>query len=292
MSCCEIEARLDFYRFFPPQIKRELDGILLNHASLPSEIHLKIGKASSFIIDGERKNLSARLEMRDIERLFELITENSLYAYRDTVLSGYITLRGGVRVGVVGEARYNDGKIVGISHISSLCFRIPSGESSFGDELLCAFQAARSGLLIYSSPGAGKTSALRTLSKIIGSGSAGKKLALLDERLEFSPEDYFDKRVDLLRGYKKKDGLEIALRSLSPDVIMVDEIGSDKEAEAMLPYLNSGVKIVATAHAKSYTELYKKKNLSAFFEHGVFDSFVGLWREGKEFFCEVRVPDN
>ena len=129
-----------------------------------------------------------------------------------------------------------------------------------------------------------------SLAKAIG-GENGKRVVVIDERLEFSPEDYFDTRVDLLRGFKKRDGLGIALRSLSPEVIMVDEIGSEGEAFAMLSYLNSGVKFVATAHADGLSMLKRKKNLEPLFERGVFDVFVGLRRFGASFFCEVDSGD-
>ncbi len=282
---------LGFYYALPPSLKRELDGLLLSRGGALSELHLKIGKASSLIIGGERIALTSKLSGEDVERTFNLLTENSLYAYRDSILSGYLTTSYGVRVGVVGEARYDGGALVGISNISALCFRIPSGESSHKEELLKAFKASRRGLLIYSPPGAGKTSALRFLARSLGKGRDALKLAVIDERLEFPPEDYLDLRVDLLRGYKKKDGLEIALRSLSPEVIMVDEIGAEAEALAMLSYVNSGVKIVATAHADSYGALFKKKNLAPFFEYEVFDAFVGLRRLKNEFFCEVKLTD-
>jgi stage III sporulation protein AA len=280
-------ARADFYTSLPSRVKRELDGILFSRKAPPTELHLKIGGASSVFIGGERISLSARLNKNDLEALFQRLTENSLFAYRDSISSGYITLRGGVRVGVVGQARYDGGRLVGISNISALCFRIPSGVFTNKDELLRAFFLSRRGLLIYSPPGAGKTSALRALSYALACGREGKKIAVVDERLEFFPEDYLNVRVDLLRGYKKCDGLEIALRTLAPEVIMLDEIGSESEALAMLSYLNSGVKIVATAHAESYSELLKRKSLRPFFEYEIFDVFFGLKRIGGEFFCEV-----
>ncbi len=291
MSALRESLRRDFYLFLPSRIKRELDGLLFSRGSFLSELHLKTGSSSSVIIGGERINLSARLTGAELEAVFLRLTENSLYAYRDSISSGFVTLEGGVRVGIVGEARYDKGALVGISNFSALCFRIPSGDFSNKDELMNAFLSARQGLLIYSPPGAGKTSALRALAYMLGRGRAGKKIAVIDERLEFFPEDYLDVRVDLLRGYKKSDGLEIALRTLAPEVIMLDEIGSCAEAEAMLSYLNSGVKIVATAHAESYSELLKRKSLSPFFRHGIFDVFLGLRRRGGEFFCEVTVPD-
>ena len=284
-------VRGDFYTLLPESVKRELDGILFSRNAHLSELHLKIGGASSVLIGGERINLSSRLSKEELESLFLRLTENSLFAYRESVLSGYITLRGGVRVGIVGEARYESGKLLGISNISALCFRIPGAVFSNKDELLDAFSLTKRGLLIYSAPGGGKTSALRTLSYVLAFGRKGKKVAVIDERLEFSPEDYLNVRVDLLRGYRKSDGLEIALRTLAPEVIMLDEIGSESEAYAMLSYLNSGVKIVATAHAESYSELLKRRNLFPFFEHGIFDVFFGLKRLGGEFFCEVNYSD-
>ena len=283
------DSRLDFYKYLPPPVRRELDALLLDRGEDISELHLKLGSGSSVIIGGERVNLSPTLSKSDIEGLLNHLTESSLYAYRDTISRGYIPIRGGVRVGIVGEARYDGGEMVGVSAVSALCFRIPTRESSFSRELSEAFSAAKSGLLIYSLPGAGKTSALRALAKKLGCVQGGKRVAVIDERLEFPTEDFLDTRVDLLRGYKKCDGLEIALRSLSPEVVMVDEIGSHAEAEAMLSYLNSGVKIVATAHAESYSSLFKKKNLRPFFEHEIFDAFAGLSREGNRFFCEVKI---
>ena len=275
------------YNLLPPSVKREIDGLLLSRGGEISEIHLKAGRASSIIIGGKRIKLVSSLLKEDVEKVFSALTNESLYAYRDSILSGYISAPGGVRVGVVGEARYDSGRLVGISKVTSLCFRIPSLESSFKDELYDAFSRAERGVLIFSPPGAGKTSALRSLTHSIGKAKEGLKLAVIDERFEFTPEDFFDTRADFLRGYKKKDGLEIALRALSPDVIIVDEIGSSEEAEAMLAYLNSGVKIVATVHAKSYTELFKKRNLAQFFEYEIFDVFVGLSHVNNKFSCEV-----
>ena len=291
MSAFKDISERDFYLFLPAGLKRELDGILFSRTAPISELHLKIGSLSSVIIGGERISLSYFVTDGEIESLFQRLTEDSLYAYRESILSGYVTLKGGVRVGVVGEARYDGGRLVGINNVSALCFRIPNGEFSNKEALMKAFLSSRRGLLIYSPPGAGKTSALRALAYMLGRGRDGKKLAVIDERLEFSPENYLDARVDILRGYKKCDGLEIALRTLAPEVIMLDEIGSENEAKSMLSYLNSGVKIVATAHAESYSELTKRKSLVPFLERDIFDVFFGLSRRGGEFFCEVTVSD-
>lgn len=279
--------KLGFLGILPLHIREELYRLLLNRSGSLAELHLRVGRASSALIGGERVPLSTLVTEKEIGATLDSLIGGSLYAFRDSLSEGFISAAGGVRVGIAGEGRYEGGKLVGVSRITSLCFRIPSAESSFGTELCNAFYKASRGLLIYSPPGAGKTSALRALVKKLGSGRYPLEVALIDERGEFPIEDFSDARVDILRGYKKSDGLKIALRSLSPQVIMVDEIGSSDEAEAMLSYVNSGVKIVATAHAASYSELREKRNLEAFFALRVFDCFAGLSREKDKFFCEV-----
>ena len=105
-----------------------------------------------------------------------------------------------MRVGACGRARYDGERLVGVSQISSLVFHIPSGECELKDEVYSAFLGSDSGLLIYSKPGRGKTTALRELAFMIGSGKNSKNVTVVDERLEFIAEKYKGCSVDLLRG--------------------------------------------------------------------------------------------
>jgi stage III sporulation protein AA len=142
-------------------------------------------------------------------------------------------------------------------------------------------------MLIYSRVGVGKTTALRTLVGMIGRED-GENVAVIDERDEFLPEDYYDSSVDLLKGYRRARGIEIALRTLSPSVIAVDELGSGEEILSMLDFMNSGARLLATAHAGDYEELRLKKNLSPLFERGAFDVFAGLSLSSAERTVDVR----
>lgn len=247
-----------------------------------SEIRLRASGRSSFILAGERIYFSSSPTELEIKRTLSLMCEGALYAYRDSIMDGYITLEGGVRVGICGQARYERGSFIGVSNVSSLVFRIPTGVSSFTALLCELWQKTSRGMLIYSPPGVGKTTAVRSLVGAIGSGKAPLQVAVIDERCEFLKDDYLHSSVDIFRGYKRAEGISIALRSMSPDVIAVDEIGRLSEAEAMLESLNSGVRIIATAHASCFTELKRKTNLKPFFEGGIFDAFAGLSiKEGK-----------
>ncbi len=284
-------SRLSALReYLPAEINGELDRLFHTgrvDIDKIGELRIRAAGVSSLRTESERIRLEGRLSFYDTERVLEKMTGGSLYAFRDSIAEGYIPLACGVRVGIAGLARYEHGTLVGISHISSLVFRIPTASSPFCRELVNAFRKCKRGMLIYSPVYGGKTTAIRSLSAALSRGKDGKNVTVIDERREFSAEEYRECSVDILSGYKKSLGMEIALRSLSPDVIMVDEVGGKEEALAMLPYMRAGIPIVATAHGASAEEVMKRENLAPFFCHGVFDTLVGLRREG----CEVRFLD-
>ncbi len=244
-----------------------------------TEIRLRVFGKSCFKIDGELIELCSEISRIDMERTFKAVSGGAVYMHRETIKDGYISCSDGIRVGVCGEARYDSGELIGISNIASLIFRIPPKKKYEVSEIFRAWENTERGLLIYSPPGLGKTTALRALAGYIG-GSLKKQLAIVDTRREFRKEDYRFSHVDILSGYRRAEGLETALRCLSPDVVMVDEIGGKGESEAMLEFLNSGVKIAASAHAGSISELKKRKSLSGFFDNEIFDSLVGIYADG------------
>ena len=267
------------FAHLPPAVAFELERISLSrrgNKSAISEIRLRANGRSSAVICSQRIFLSHKLCEEEIRSCFLSLCEGSLYAYRDSISEGYITMPGAIRVGIAGKASYESGKLVGISDITSLVFRIPTLKSELCDELFSAWEKSTRGMLVFSSPGLGKTTALRTLVGMIASGKGGKQVAVIDSRSEFSSEDYKGASVDILSGYKRSHAIEIALRTLSPEIIVIDEIGGESEALSMLEYMNSGVKILASAHAGSITEARKRSALLPFFNADVFDVFFEI----------------
>lgn len=240
-----------------------------------SELYLTVGERSSIVSHGERLRLYAAVTREDMDKTVLKLCDDAIYAHRDTLTKGYVSLGGGVRVGVCGQARYESDKLVGISEVSSLVFRIPTALSSLREELVRAWESASYGMLIYAPPAGGKTTALRTLAPTLA--ERGLRVAVVDERCEFSPQECADAGIALMRGYKRTDGMEIALRTLSPDVIAVDEIGSSSEVRLMLESLNSGVKLLATTHAQAYELLKKRDGVRQMVDAGVFDVFFGIF---------------
>ncbi len=265
-----------------PTVKRELSSLVKNRSvtfSDVSELRIRTLGRCSAVIRGDRIGLLSQVTREDMRVLFSELCDGSLYAHRDTVQNGYITLSGGIRVGVCGEARYEGGAFVGVGEVYSLVFRIPTGKSCVADELFSFWQTLDKGLLIYSPSGVGKTSALRSLALKIASGKGSKNVAVVDERREFLPEEYMGASVDVLRGYKREDGIEIALRTLSSEVVIIDELGGEEEMKRFIQFANSGIKILATAHARNREELLCRSAVRVALNEGTFDGIAGIYMD-------------
>jgi len=290
----ESQAEKILLSFIPFALSEELVRLCSSRGvgvSEISELRIRSPGACSAVISGERIRLLSILTSQDVKKCFVNLCEGALYAHRDNIRAGYVTLLGGIRVGICGRARYDGGGFVGVSDVSSLVFRIPTATSSNASVIYDAFKSASRGMLIYSPPGVGKTTALRALVSLLGEGKDSFETVVVDERCEFMPEEYKHSSVDILRGYRRAEGIEIALRVLSADVICVDEIGTAREADAILESLNSGVRFIATAHASNFDELKRRVNIKALLDAGVFDVYVGLSGKCGERRAEIMRSD-
>ena len=172
------------------------------------EIRIRRGGLCSILIERENVRLYHRMSDNDVEILISRLIGGALYAHRDSIASGYVSLDRGIRVGICGSTAYDGQKLVGISDMRSLLFRIPSGKCDFADELYEIFcRGVGSGMIIYSPPGRGKTTALRSLAASVGGGVKPLRVCVVDERCEFSEEDYESCEVDMLKGYLNRCGL-------------------------------------------------------------------------------------
>lgn len=208
------------------------------------------------------------------------LSEDSVYRYMPTISMGYMVTRDGIRVGIVGEAVYSKGSISSVSDFTSLNIRLPRDVDGAGDGILKHLTSfPRSSMLIYSPPGVGKTTVIRAVAKGLGTGRASKavRVAVVDERGEILPHGSVG-LVDRLCGYSKPDGIEIAVRLMSPEYIVCDEIGLSDDTRAILSVENSGVPFIATTHGSSISEVLKRPNIRELIDHGIFDSFVRLER--------------
>lgn len=259
---------------FPRGLTFEIDTIIRSRKGGEAgldEVRLIADGRSSLVYQRENLYLSYKISAAEMEALLSAICSGGTYAYRDSIKQGFLPLDGGIRVGISGTARYDGGELVGISHPRSMVFRLPLSRCDFEERLFRIFgNGAKEGTLIYSPPGVGKTTALRALA---GKISKEKRLCIIDERGEFGGTDL--PYACILSGYEKALGIEIALRTHSPEVIMVDELGAADTA-ALSAVILGGIPVIATAHGASVRELLDKPGTGALIRLGAFKNFIGI----------------
>lgn len=274
----------------PRGISEEIHRHLKSRSGL-TEIRLRRFGISELSFGTVKVGLSSTLSRYDMEEILKRITDDSLYAHKDSIEKGFVSLSSGIRIAVIGTARYESGVLVGISDVSSINARIPSLPMKIPD-VEQAFAQTERGLLIYSPPGVGKTTALKALILGLGMGRDRKNVAVIDERREFPPELFPAASVDVYFGYSRAAGMEIALRTAAPEVLIIDEIGGTNEALLVSEFMLSGVKLAASVHARSIDEVKRKPSLKPFRDIYAFDKVLGIKREGSEYRYELGRLDD
>ncbi|MBQ3284015.1 MAG: stage III sporulation protein AA [Ruminococcus sp.] len=210
------------------------------------------GYLSDSVLTGDMITVGAS-EMKDtVLRLCDY----SVYAYQHEINSGYITIGGGVRVGLCGQAVMSDGRVSNVRNISSLCFRIARDVKGCADSLLSKIDPLK-GVLICGAPGSGKTTMIRDVARQL---SYRCRVSVADERCELSAcsrgEMGFGLGLcDIFAGYPKGIAAHQAIRSMAPQVIVCDELGDQSDVEMLSYSLRCGVSFIATVHASSMHDL-------------------------------------
>lgn len=222
------------------------------------------------------------------EELFEcirILTDYSLHSYKSEINSGFITIKGGHRAGICGSCVYEANKIIGINDISSINLRIARQVKGVAVDLVKnIYKDKVKSTLIVGPPASGKTTMLKDIARCMSNGTLNYnvKLSIIDERGEIAAvyrgnaQNDIGIMTDVFDGYKKGDGMECAIRSMSPKAIILDEISGLDDVKKIKQSLNAGVAIIATAHAQSLDELYRKKYICELLSEGNFKHVVLL----------------
>lgn len=226
-----------------------------------TELRLRCGREAVAVLrDGSMTVCSGRLTSDDIAECFQELCRNSVHSYSREIAEGYITLEGGHRVGFCGTAVISGGRLTALKDISSLNIRFAREVKGCAEELYRrAFSDGICSLLVTGLPLSGKTTVLRDLARILGQS---RRVALIDSRGELAaclrgtPQLDVGANTDVLSGYPKTEGIMCALRSLSPEMIICDEISG--EEQAIKHCLHCGVKMIASIHAAGAAELKRR----------------------------------
>ena len=274
------------------------------------EIRIRINQPM-ILWDGRREyfldKLSGRLSVEaegsyyikesDISAMLTFLSRYSIYAYEEELKSGFLTLEGGHRVGVTGQIRMEGEKVEQLAYVGSLNIRIAHQKIGCAKEILPFIrteQRVRNTLFV-SSVGIGKTTLLRDSIRLISGDETSRihfKVGVVDERSEIAacchgiPQNNLGIRTDVIDRCKKAVGMRMLLRSMSPDVIAVDELGSMEDFQAVDEVLHCGCSILGTIHAADMLELQQKEQLQKWVEQKIFERYVILKKddEGRRHF--------
>ena len=274
----------EFLMYFPEELRNKL----IRYKDI-QEIRIRANKKICIFKNSENIVLDFYATNKDVDYIFKRICENSIHTYQDEINKGYVTLKNGSRVGIAGTAVMEKDEIVSIKNITSLNFRIAKDYIGCSNKINNILD---SNLIIAGPPCSGKTTFLRDIARKL---SAIKKVCIIDERQEiFSANEHFclDGMIDCLSGYKKDYGISIALRTLSPQVIIFDEIGTLKECNCVYESFNSGVNIVTSVHCKDKTQFLNRTICKTLLKSFCFDFVVFLSEKAGEIHKIYKIQGN
>jgi stage III sporulation protein AA len=225
----------------------------------------------------------------EIRETMEYISNYSLYAFEEEIRQGFITINGGHRIGIAGKIIIEDDVIKGMKHISFINVRLAHQVKGCADQVLpYIINQQGKGIyhtLIISPPRCGKTTLLRDIIRQLSDGSsllAGMSIGVVDERSEIgacymgTPQNELGIRTDILDCCPKAKGMLMLIRSMSPQIIAVDELGSKEELEAIDYVIGCGCKLIATVHGSSLEDIRNKPTLGELIEKRLFERYIIL----------------
>lgn len=261
----------------PQKLRRDVDRA--GKESL-RELRLRMGASPELVTGAGSQWLSGAISREDLSFVVNAASRYSPWAAA-TIAQGYLTAPGGHRIGLCGEAVCRTGTMEGIREITSLCIRVARDFPGIAGNA----DASKGSVLILGAPGWGKTTLLRDLIRQRGQR---EQVSVVDERGELFPVGFpRGKRVDVLSGCPKAEGILTVLRTMGPASVAVDEITEEKDCMALLQASNCGVHLLATAHATSLQDIRSRKIYRTLLENHVFDTFWVLHRD--QSYCVERM---
>lgn len=288
----------DLLRFFPQDgVGRVVRGALQELDGQVDEIRLRTERPLSFVsgsdviyinCDGARignTDLSSAyiVSRQELNGIYRAVCENSLYAYLDEIRKGFVTVRGGHRIGFAGKAICGkDGGIENFRDINSINIRIAREVKNCAKDIISRIycDGRVKSTLIISPPSGGKTTILRDITRSLS--QSGIKVGVADDRGEISamyhgvPQNDIGINTDVVENAEKSDAVEILQRTMSPSVIVTDEIVTEREVEAICKAAGTGISIIASIHGNGFDEVINKAVCRRLFENNIFQLLIRI----------------
>lgn len=244
-------------KYFPDKIEKKIAEEILDKMNSLEEIRLRVQRPIILKFNDGEKIVKYTVTTEEILSCLQMICENSIYTYQNQISEGFITVKGGHRVGITGSCVIENGKVININYIYSLNFRVAKQVVGSSTKLLKHVLDLENNqvfnTLIVAPPGAGKTTVLRDLIRQISSGIKELKfkainVGVVDERGEIAalykgiPQNDIGVKTDVIENVHKSIGMRMLIRSMAPRVIVADEIGNKDDVEAINYAVCSGCK--------------------------------------------------
>ncbi|MGN1330125.1 MAG: ATPase, T2SS/T4P/T4SS family [Clostridia bacterium] len=278
---------MEIFKYLSNNIKKEILNSDISTFSELEEIRIRNNKPIILKFLEKEKIINYKIKTEDILETLEKVTENSIYTYEKQIANGFITLPGGHRVGITGNAIIEEGKVINITYISGMNFRIArqiKGCSNFLLSHIYNIEEIKNTLIV-GIPGTGKTTILKDLIRNISNGTeniAGVNIGVVDERNEIAAmykgieQTDLGTRTDVISNLPKDIGIKMLIRSMTPRVIAVDEIGGKKDSETINYASKSGVKVIATIHGDSITDIKLNPEINEILNNRIIEEVIVL----------------
>lgn len=293
-----MERKKEIMNILSVKIREVFDRMQVDFQKL-QEIRLRAGEPLLIVYDNEeffaakngtmskRKEEAYQVSAVELRNTLELLSNYSLYAYEEEIKQGFITIQGGHRIGLAGKVVMEKGAIKSVKYISFLNIRLAHEVKGCAQKVMPYLLDGQSiyHTLIISPPRCGKTTLLRDMIRQLSNGegeSAGATIGVVDERSEIAacylgvPQNDVGIRTDILDCCPKANGMLMLLRSMSPQIIAVDEVGSREDIEAIEYVINCGCKLIATVHGSSIEDITSKPVLRSLVERKFFERYIIL----------------
>ncbi len=280
----------EILRLFPSNISDSMRTKIADRWGVLQEIRIRLFQPIELVFDHHVEWIDyIKPNQQDKIFIINRLSDFSLYRLEDELREGYITIEGGHRVGLAGKVNTIGGTVKALHHITFFNIRIAKEKIGVARSILPYMcQHSYVNTLVVGAPQTGKTTLIRDVARLISSGWRNiepKKVGIIDERSEIAasikgiPQHDLGRRTDVLDACPKAEGMMMMIRSMSPDILVIDEIGSDLDVQALLEAIHSGVTVICTVHGQSLHELKKRPSLYPLFEQKIFARIILLGKQ-------------
>lgn len=282
----------EILRLFPEQMRHLIEKKIDGRWQFLQEIRFRLQQPIELIFNQNTEWVEmVRPDRKDSIFVINQLSEHSLYVLEDELRDGYITIEGGHRVGLAGKVNTINGSVKAVQYITFFNIRIAKEQIGAALPIIpYIYTNHYCNTLFAGAPQSGKTTLIRDTARVIASGWSNieaRKVGIIDERSEIAasrkgvPQHNLGLRSDVMDACPKSEGMMMMIRSMSPDVLIVDEIGSTEDVRSLLEAINAGVTVICTIHGDSLDELKKRPSLEPLFKQNVFQRIIILERNKK-----------